>query len=94
MGDGGALEAEPRDGGDAARLRREGRVPGCLYGKGLHLDVHLPARGLDGRLGGAGAAVRVRVAGDGEYAAAVGEVQRGHLGDGLVHVSLLVTRGG
>lgn len=87
----------PRGKGGARQTRREGRVPGVLYGHGAEpRHLSLPARELATALrhgGGANTLLRVQLDGASELTLPK-EIQRDVLRGDLEHIDLLVVRRG
>ena len=77
---------------ESRRLRREGLIPGVLYGKGAVQAISIPSRDLRKALGGAGGLhtiLDVVVAGDGgTHPAVLKDFQRDPIRGTLLHVDL------
>jgi large subunit ribosomal protein L25 len=88
-----SLTIEPREPSHSRatrRLRREGRVPGVLYGRGDEpLAFSVDARELRHALHGAGAVLEVTGDGTGTTAAVLKDTQRHPVRGEVVHVDLL-----
>lgn len=71
-----------------ATLRKEGWVPGVIYGKGTE-PVHfkVPAMKLRKFLGHSGKVFEVEVSGYGKHLVNVQDIQWDHMGDSMVHVA-------
>src|SRR5882724_8642353 len=88
-----SLKIEPRDASHSRatrRLRREGRVPGVLYGLGDEsLCFSVDARELRHALHGAGAVLEVTGDGTGTTAAVLKDSQRHPVRGEVMHIDLL-----
>ena len=88
-----SLTIEPRDASHSRatrRLRREGRVPGVIYGRGDEpLAFSVDARELRHALHGAGAVLELTGDGTGTTAAVLKDAQRHPVRGELMHVDLL-----
>jgi large subunit ribosomal protein L25 len=88
-----SLSIEPRDASHSRatrRLRREGRVPGVLYGHGADpLAFSVDARELRHALHGAGAVLELTGDGGGTTAAVLKDAQRHPVRGEVTHVDLL-----
>jgi large subunit ribosomal protein L25 len=89
-----ALERRDPDGSRAARrLRREGRVPGILYGgEDEPLSFAVDARELRLALAGSGAVLDVSIDGDPSSPAVLKDAQRDPVRGDMVHLDLLRVR--
>src|SRR5579875_2735570 len=91
-----SLKVQPREpsGSRAARrLRREGNVPGVLYGGGDDpVSFQVPARVLRHALAGAGAVLDLSIEGSGSSPAVLKELVRHPITGEAVHVDLLRVR--
>lgn len=87
------LTIEPRPASNSRatrRLRREGRVPGVLYGRGGDpLSFSVDARELRHALHGAGAVLELTGDGSGKTAAVLKDAQRHPVRGDVMHVDLL-----
>jgi large subunit ribosomal protein L25 len=88
-----SLTIEPRESAHSRatrRLRREGRVPGVLYGRGGDpLCFSVDARELRHALAGAGAVLELTGDGSGTTAAVLKDTQRHPVRGDVLHVDLL-----
>lgn len=84
------IEAKKRnDKVKASTLRKEGQVPGCLYGKGVDtIQIQIPATAVRSCLQKHAKRFNVKVQGLGTYAVGLQELQKSVMGDDLIHVSL------
>ncbi|MBI2520556.1 MAG: 50S ribosomal protein L25 [Bdellovibrio sp.] len=84
------IEAKKRnDNVKASTLRREGQVPGCLYGKGVEtIQIQIPAKTVKSCLQKHAKRFNVKVQGLGTYAVGLQELQKSVMGDELIHISL------
>ena len=91
-----ALSVEPREpsGSRAARrLRREGNVPGVLYGGGEDpVAFQVDGRVLRNALAHAGAVLELKVGGDGATPVVVKDIERHPVTGETIHVDLLRVR--
>ena len=85
------LEASHRDTTErAASLRKNGWVPGCIYGKNVEpINFKVPKLSLEKCLRHHSAKFYVNVDNQSKYLVGIEEVQRGALQDQLIHISLL-----
>jgi len=83
------LQAQKRDENVATKvLRKEGWVPGCVFGKDQKAtSIQIPLIKLRACLAKHPTKLELDVKGAGKFLVGVEEVQRGPLGDGLVHIS-------
>ncbi|MGH2873442.1 MAG: 50S ribosomal protein L25 [Solirubrobacteraceae bacterium] len=90
------LEVERREPGGSRqtrRLRREGQVPGILYGgEDQPIAFQVAARELRHALAGAGAVIELRLAGGDGGPAVVKELARHPVSGAMVHIDLLRVR--
>ena len=88
-----SLTIEPRESAHSRatrRLRREGRIPGVLYGRGADpLCFSVDARELRHALAGAGAVLELTGDGSGTTAAVLKDSQRHPVRGDVMHVDLL-----
>src|SRR5215210_2497984 len=89
-----SLSARPAEGSRAARrLRREGRVPGVLYGTGAEPQAFaVDARELRNRLQHGGAVVEVSLEGANPSPVLIKDLQRHPVRGEVTHVDLLRVR--
>ena len=91
-----ALNASPREPAgsrSARRLRRDGNVPGVLYGGGDEpVSFQVPARALRQALAGAGAVMNLSIEGGGSGPVVVKELVRHPVTGATVHLDLLRVR--
>ncbi|MHB1568174.1 MAG: 50S ribosomal protein L25 [Solirubrobacteraceae bacterium] len=91
-----ALEVQPREPGgsrQARRLRRDGNVPGVLYGGGDDpVSFQVPVRTLRHALAGAGAVLELKLAGGTGGPAVVKEMARHPVTGETIHIDLLRVR--
>ncbi len=72
----------------AKALRKSGWVPGSVYGKGQEtLHIQIPHQTLKNFLSKHAHKLELNVEGEGTFLVGIEEVQRGHLGDKLEHIS-------
>ena len=84
---------EPAGSREARRLRRQGNVPGVLYGGGDEpLSFQVPARTLRQALAHAGAVLDIAIAGGSSSPAVLKELTRHPVTGETVHVDLLRVR--
>src|SRR3954451_18769467 len=88
-----SLTIQPRESSNSRatrRLRREGRVPGVLYGLGQDpLCFSVDARELRHALHGAGAVLELSGDGDSKTAAVLKDTQRHPVRGAVIHTALL-----
>ena len=87
------VQERPKHGSrESRRLRREGLIPGVLYGKGAVQAISVPSRDLRKALGGSGGLhtiLDVVVAGDGgTHPAVLKDFQRDPIRGTVLHVDL------
>ena len=72
-------------------LRKEGWVPGCLYGKSTEsVNIKIPYQDLRKCLSSHAAKFELKVDGKDKFLVGVEEIQRGALQDKLLHISFHV----
>jgi large subunit ribosomal protein L25 len=83
------LNAKTRDMDQNAKtLRKQGHVPGCVYGKNMEpIHVQIPRHKLQACLKKHVHKLNLDVEGQGTFYVGVEDVQKGHLGDELTHIS-------
>ena len=86
------LNASKRDTAEKnSLLRKEGWVPGCIYGKSTEsLNIKVPYNDLRKCLSGHAAKFELKIEGEDKFLVGVEEVQRGPLQDKLLHISFHV----
>ena len=84
------IEAQKRDDKvKASTLRREGQVPGCLYGKGVEtVQIQIPAKSVKACLQKHAKRFNVKVQGLGTYSVGLQELQKGAINNEFIHISL------
>jgi large subunit ribosomal protein L25 len=87
------VEERPETGSRAARrLRREGKIPGVVYGDGNSTAVRIDARELRTALIASSAVIDVKVGGDKSVPVIVKDQQHHPVRDEIVHIDLLQVR--
>jgi len=84
------IEAKKRDTKvKASTLRKDGQVPGCIYGRGIDtLAIQIPFSALKACISKKASKLKVNVAGVGMFNVGIEEIQKGHMSSGLLHISL------
>ncbi len=81
------LGAAPRGKGNPRALRRQGLIPGVVYGQGVHRLIQVQQRELERLLGQITRSSRIKLALDGEeWDAFIKEIQYHPLTDRVIHI--------